>query len=472
MGLIRLPINQGMVKAVDEVGLSNYGAAMVDVYVDELGNINRRPGLVELCDLGTSAAVDGLFWWDEEQKVIAVSNGSTFEVTDSSGTIGMFTGDSFSVGTRVTFADFGTALYAANGGAIKAISTSDTVTDMADVDAPTAVTHVAVMDRYLIANESGTGNFHWSDVNAPTDWSGYYAEAEGRPDDILALDAKNLELSFLGSKTLEIWDNDGVTPFIRLQQGFVQSGTVAKYSFTWCNGPQTFLWLDESRRVVELRGRTAVPISLSMNSYIQGFTSVSDAIGDYVEVSGRPSYVIQFPTEGKCLVWVFVASNWYEWGNWNSTTATYDRFRGNCYCLAPTWNLTLVGDRANGKIYKFSNTTYEDNSSTLRSVVRTAHYNHNTEVKRKFCNGIYCRLKRTNVVSVDDTPDLMVKYRNNGSSTWSNEQSITLQQVGDTEFRGKLSRLGSYYSRQWEFSLTDAYPLCLVSVEEDVEMER
>jgi hypothetical protein len=75
------------------------------------------------------------------------------------------------------------------------------------------------------------------------------------------------------------------------------------------------------------------------------------------------------------------------------------------------------------------------------------------------------------VVSVDATPDLIVRYRDNGATTWKSDRTITLQQVGDTEFRGKLTRLGSYYSRQWEFRLSDPYPLCFVSLEEDVDIE-
>ena len=75
------------------------------------------------------------------------------------------------------------------------------------------------------------------------------------------------------------------------------------------------------------------------------------------------------------------------------------------------------------------------------------------------------------MVSVDDTPDLLVKYRDNGATGWSNEKTVTLQQVGNTEFRGKLTRCGSYFSRQWQFVLSDAYPLCLVSVEENFDYE-
>ena len=215
----------------------------------------------------------------------------------------------------------------------------------------------------------------------------------------------------------------------------------------------------------------AVPISLSINKYIQEFTTVSDAIGDYVEIVGRPFYVLTFPSEEKVLVYDFISKNWYRLGSWNAVTATYDLYRGNCYCLAPAWNFTLMGDRANGKIYKLGSTIYDENGSILRSLIQTAHYNHGSGSNRKYCNGIYLRLKRTSSVSEDGTPDLMLQYRDDGNTTWNTERSLTMHAIGNTEFLAYTTRLGSYFSRQWRFYMTDSYPLCIASVEEDVDIE-
>lgn len=471
MPKIKLPIYLGVSKAVDEMGLVTHGADMVNVYVDDLMNINRWPGYEEFADTGEAASVDGLHWWENQSRTIAVCNQKTFQITDSNGTIAEITGNTFETGSvRVKFADFGSALYAANGAKINGISTS-AVTVMADVDAPTAVTHVAILDRYLIGNEVASGNFHWADVNAPTAWSGYYSEAEANPDRLVALDVQNLNLFLMGKRTLEKWYDDGSTPFIRLYQGLVQSGTIANYSFTWCNAVQAFCWLDENRRVVMESGGVALLIGLSINKYIQEFTTVSDAIGDYVEIVGRPFYVLTFPSEEKVLAYDFISKNWYRLGSWNTGTATYDRYRGNCYCLAPAWNLTLMGDRANGKIYKLGSTIYDENGSILRSLIQTAHYNHGAGANRKYCNGIYLRLKRTSTVSEDGTPDLMLQYRDDGNTTWSTERSLTMHAIGNTDFLAYTTRLGSYFSRQWRFYMTDSYPLCIASVEEDVDME-
>ena len=123
MPLVKLPINIGLNKAIDEVGLRGYGAALQDCYVDLEGNVHRRPGLELLCDLGTGAAVEGLYWWDEQSMVIAVSGGETYKITDSSGSNTQISGDTFETGTRVIFSNYGDdALYAANGAKILRIA--------------------------------------------------------------------------------------------------------------------------------------------------------------------------------------------------------------------------------------------------------------------------------------------------------------------------------------------------------------
>ena len=468
MPVADIPIHLGMVKAVDEVGLRTYSQAMIDVYVDERGSVNRRPGLTSFVDLTTSAAVDGLFWWGSQSTAIAISNGNTYKITASDGTFSEISGDNFEVGTRVKFADYGTHLYAANGGKILQIATG-AVAVLADADAPTTVTHPAVLDKYLIGNEVSSGNFHWSDVNAPTTWTANLAEAEGNPDDLVALDVKNLELYLLGRKTLEVWYDDGSTPFIRMLQGFVERGTIAEYSFTWCPELNAFVWMDQNRQVVTLEGRTTVPLSASMTKYIHGFTAVSDAVGDYFEISGRPYYILAFPTEDKTLVLDFRSKQWYEWSYWDSVEAEYQRFRGNCYCLAQAWKFSLVGDRANGLVYKMDTTEYTDNTDTLRSLVRTGHINHGAAIwKRSKC--LRFRIKRTEVAPGASSLNLLLRYRDNGETSWSNQKTIVISALAsETDYQAEIRQLGRYRSRQWEFVLTDDAALAIVQVQEEFD---
>ena len=139
----------------EELGIKGFSAMVVDGYFDEQGNLMRRPGLTELCDLGTSAAVDALYWWQDQEMCIAISDAEVHKITASDGTVSQITegtGAAFEKGTRAIIAQHGTSLYGANGGQIIQIPSTGSTVVMADANAPTAVTHTAVLDRYLLAN--------------------------------------------------------------------------------------------------------------------------------------------------------------------------------------------------------------------------------------------------------------------------------------------------------------------------------
>lgn len=468
-----LPINIGLNKAVDEVGLRTHNAAMQDCFVDELGGVNRRPGLTEFCDLGTSASVDGLLWWSSEGVVLAVSNGDVFKITNNTGSYSAITmtGTDFETGERVTWGDFGTYIYGANGGKIKKISTTELI-DTADADAPTTVTHLAFLDRYLLANEPGTRKVWYPQVGDPDDWQAEYFSKDAQFDNLKAVSVANLEAYLIGEKTLEVWYNDGSNPFSRLAQGFVQSGTSAPNSFTYCDAVASYVWLDHERKIVFMQGRTPMVLSASLTKYIQSFSYVDDAQGDYMVIGGRPYYLLSFKTEGKTLVWDFVKEMWYEWGYWNSIAAEYERWRGNCFCLANAWNLPLVGDKSNGKIYSIDPAVFTDDGDTIRMLDRTGHMDWGYPGRRKKCKALNLRLKRTQIATPPGPVTMVVQYRDNGETTWKTEKTVTISTtVADTEYRASIKQLGSYYSRQWQFIYSNDNVGCsLVQAQEEFEL--
>ena len=320
----------------EELGLKGYSAMIVDGYLDENGNLLRRPGLTELCDLGTSAAVDGLYWWQDYEKCIAISNGEVHEITASDGTNSEIAsdGETFEVGTRPILSQHGTSLYGANGGKIIKIpytGNHDEIADDGTGSAPTEVTHTAVLDRYLLANEASSGNFHLSVVNAPETWNAEQAEAEAKKDDIVAIAMADLELYLMGKRSLEVWHDDGVTPFVRLYQGYIESGTIAPYSFTRCQND--WYWLDLHRNVVVLNGRKAQNISSSIGKYIDGFSQVTDCLGDFIIFNGRPFFLLTFKTAKETLALDLSTGYWYVWGYWN--VSEHDHWRGNCAAICP-----------------------------------------------------------------------------------------------------------------------------------------
>ena len=466
-----IPINVGLNLAVDEVGLKTHNAAMHDCFVDELGGVNRRPGLVEFCDLGTSSPVDGIFWWGYYSYLIAVSGGLAFKVTASDGSIfSQLTGSVFTPGNRVIFGDWDSSWFAADGGNIVKGDTTS-VGEISDVDAPANISHIAVLDRYLLAGQTNSRRVWYPQVNDPDDWQAEYFSKDAQFDKLQATRVAGLEAYLIGERSMEVWHNDGSTPFVRLGQGFVQSGTVAPYSFVYCDAVSSFVWLDHERKVVMLNGRTPAVLSATMTKYIQSFSYVTDALGDYMVLAGRPYYKIDFPTEDKTLIWDFIKEQWYEWGYWNSGSASYERWRGNCYCLAPAWNFSLVGDKSNGKIYKVDPTVFTDDGDTIRMLNRTGHVDWDAPGTKKKSVALNLRLKRTQVATPPGPVQMVIQYRDNGATTWKTEKTITISTTAaDTEYRASIRQLGAYYSRQWQFIYTDPNVGCsLVQAQEEFE---
>ena len=63
----------------------------------------------------------------------------------------------------------------------------------------------------------------------------------------------------------------------------------------------------------------------------------------------------------------------------------------------------------------------------------------------------------------------MIRWKDNNKS-WSNEHWVSIKNTGDTNFIARLSNLGIYETRQYEFVYCGNTPWTLVEAEEDVEV--
>lgn len=76
--------------------------------------------------------------------------------------------------------------------------------------------------------------------------------------------------------------------------------------------------------------------------------------------------------------------------------------------------------------------------------------------------------------SSDKAPDtenryLAIRWQDNRSSAWSKEHLVSLGKIGPAITTIKIASLGIYKSRQWEIILQAAFPLVIVTVEEEAE---
>lgn len=450
---------------VEEIELDNLNATVQDGYVNEMDHIAKRPGLTSWKDTGTGLPIDGLYWWDEQNCVIVVSNTRVWKITDSSGTMTELTGSTaLLAGGIVSFASDGSRLVMANGAQMVHTDLS-TLTTMADAQAPTAVTHLAWLDGYLLA--MGSTQINFSDPLDVTSWvAADYFEAEGTPDNNVAMGQAFRELIILGHRSVEFWINDGVAPFSRLSGGSQPYGCSAPYSLSRVGS--TWIWLDHERRLVTMQGRGVVPVSNPYERVIQRYANVDDAVGYTISVDGYPLYVLNFPTAKQTLVYNYQTQKWSKWGYWNTSKGQYERFRGQAYCYARKWNFHLIGDWQNGLIYKMSRSTFTDNSNPIRTLIRTGAISHGTETSKR-SNTLRIRTKRGVGNSTVSDPQVSLRRRVNNGAQWENERWASLGQVGQHELHAEWRRNGIYRTVQYELCHSDDSDFILVGGDEDVE---
>jgi hypothetical protein len=474
MPTVKVPLFTRSYTSIDDTVLTDDAAIQYNGFVDELEGLNIRPG--EVLALNTAKRIDGMFVWPDKNFVVCAEEGAMALRTVSGEILNTsFVGPlTFPASNIVTFCTDGPRVFMAGGGKINYVDEFGVVTELADVDAPTKVTHVAFLDGYILAIDGLSGKFHWSDIPTNTDWSALnFATAEGSPDNTISLAVVQRQIYLLGTASVEIWENNGSDPFSRIPGGLIEVGCGAKYSPI--RRDNSLLWLTNKRQIVEFTGTGLEYISSRYDRELANLTVVDDCIGALIVKDGQEFCVFQFPAEQRTIVYDPTAKDWSEWGNWDENGMSWIPYDIRASAYDYRSGKTLVG-KSNAKVIAcLSSDSRVDliGGSTTRPfkfLRRTGNIDHGTN-KIKRVEELTFRVKRGSASSYS-SPKLMLRYRNNGSSQWSNLKEIDLGATGNTSHHVKLNRLGMFKSRQYEISVTDNVPLVFSKAESDVTVLR
>lgn len=434
------------------------------------------PGLLFQTQLA-AAEVRGLHTMSGEALLIAVAGNKVYKITTAMvatqiGTLTTSTGQ-VSISDNITTAN-GLIAYIVDGpNRYTWVVSTNTFTTLPSTDGPWQGANVVdVIDNYNIYNEPGTQNWACTDLGSQYSTQALYGSSDGSSDLLVTLIADRRQVYLLGETTTEVWNDvgnviAGITtfPFQRVPGTFSQNGIGARFSLA--RFADSFMCVCKDTRgdsTIEMMQGYAW-VKISTHAVEQSLTNevTSDAFAFTYQIEGHEMYVCTFPSIGNGLTWVYDGStkSWHKWLYWDSANAVYTRHRSNCGAYFN--NMYIVGDYENGKLYSIENAVYTDDGATIRRLRRAKHLT--TDLQRQYFEEFQIQFQPgvgLNVGQGQD-PQAMLRWSNDGGSTFSNEHWVTIGKIGNYLNRAIWRRLGWSRDRIFEVVITDPIKAVIVS---------
>ena len=334
---------------------------------------------------------------------------------------------------------------------------------------------VDIVDNYFVYNRPSSQQWGSSDLLSPVSGALSYGTKDGAPDKLVSLIVDHREVYLLGESSSEVWVDVGAVPFPfqRIPGTSTQHGIAAKFSMARLGN--SFAYVSRN-----LRGQAQI---MQMNGYVPQRISthavenslldqpITNAIAWTYQLEGHEVYVVTFPSIGtNGLTWAYDTSTglWHKW-LWTNNLGQFERHRGNCAALFQGY--VMVGDYENGNIYRLDQSNYTDNGQNVKRVRRCPHIV--TDLQRQFFEELQIQFQPgigltglttpLNDETVGADPQAMLRWSNDGGSTWSNEHWASIGKVGKYQNRAIWRRLGWSRDRIFEVVVTDPVKAVIVS---------
>jgi hypothetical protein len=213
--------------------------------------------------------------------------------------------------------------------------------------------------------------------------------------------------------------------------------------------------------VLMMNGYSAQRISTFAIEYaIQQYPIVSDATAFTYQEDGHEFYVLTFPSAD--ITWVYDISTqlWHRRGyvdNLNVMHRIRPQYMMNFH------NNVMVGDWQNGNIYVMDRNQFTDNGQKMLRQRRCPHLT--VDLKRMYHSDLQIQFQPGVGLQSGQgqNPQAMLRWSDDGGSTWSNEHWTTIGQVGQYKNRALWRRLGQSRDRIYEVNVSDAINAVIIS---------
>ena len=438
------------------------------------------------------------------QYLVVVSGTSAYSMTSAMvpTLIGFVSGTGqVSISDNVTTADGLTAYIVSGADRYTWVAITGVFTQLPATDGPWQGADVCeVVDNYNIYNQPGTQNWAATDLGSSLSTNAYYGAKDGAPDTLVSLIVDHRQVYLLGEFTTEVWTDIGNVipgiisfPFQRVPGTMVQHGIAAQFSVA--RFAEAFMFVSQDQRGQSIIGMIAGYQfqRVSTHAVEQSLVdkTISDAIAWTYQIEGHEFYVVTFPSADLTWVYDLASQAWHKWLSFSN--GEFHRHRSNCG-VNFAGNI-FIGDFENGMLYKLSNTVYTNNGEPIRRLRRAPHLT--TDLQRQYFDEFQIQfqpgvgLAGNNpadplealltesgdelltesgddlLVSVATTqgvdPQAMLRWSNDGGSTWSNEHWTSIGKIGRYQNRAIWRRLGMARDRIFEVSISDPVKAVIVS---------
>ena len=326
---------------------------------------------------------------------------------------------------------------------------------------------VDITDNYFVYNKPDSQLWAASDLLSPITDPLSFASKDGSPDDLVSIIVDRREVYLLGEMSSEVWIDSGAVPFpfTRIPGTSTQQGIAAQWSMSRMGN--SFAYVSKNNRgeamVVRMNGYFPERISTHAVETTLVNQNVSDAVAWTYQLEGHEVYVVSFPSIGENgLTWAYdnTTGLWHKWLYRNNSNQ-YERHRGNC-CAFFNQQI-LVGDYENGKIYQLSRNYYTDDGQPIRRIRRAPHLV--SDLQRQYFHELQIQFQPGVGLSTGqgEDPQAMLRWSNDGGSTWSNEYWTSIGKQGKYQNRAIWRRLGWSRDKIFEVSVSDPVKAVIVS---------
>ena len=368
-------------------------------------------------------------------------------------------------GTQLAIFD-GAAGYLVSGGVLSSISLP--------FSGPTAACY---QDGFGLVSAANTNQWYQSNIFDLSTWSALnFSSASGQPDNLLAMADIHREVWLFKQQHAEVWVNAGLAGFTfqRIDGVHIEHGIGAPASLAIAD--DSLIWLSQNSqgmaRVMQSQGYRVSRLSThALETALNGYTTISDAVGYTYQQEGHVFYVLSLPTAGVTWCCDLTSSAHLQFPCWHQragfSNGTFTIHPASC---ATVFNgLVLCGDCASGNIYSFDLSNYTDNGAQRRWLRSWRALAQPSEAPQRFST-LRIDMETGMGVPSGTAPECSLRWSDDGGHNWSNPVLAAVGPTGATAQRVLFRRLGSTrrnhgLDRIFELSSSDPFKVALIGAE-------